>query len=212
MQYQKEQVRRDIVRAATDEFYRHGYHKASLRRICAQAGISVGNLYRYFDSRDSLFDEVVGKLYADIMYLVKDRIFDNDSGYDLKAIAYELYGYFVNNYGQEKKKILILLQGSEGSRYEKAAKSICTMMEKRIHDEYFSSIEGSEIDFACGVLANTFLQGAIRILNMSDCPEMSAKLLHDLLIIVFDDVQSRLDSIKGRVIGDLTGADQIKEA
>jgi len=48
MQYQKEEVRARILGAALDEFEEHGYLAAQVRRIAERAGVSTGNLYRYF--------------------------------------------------------------------------------------------------------------------------------------------------------------------
>ncbi len=47
--------RRDqILDAARTCFVRSGFHAASMQDICAQAGMSPGNLYRYFASKEAL--------------------------------------------------------------------------------------------------------------------------------------------------------------
>ena len=43
-----------ILDAAKECFVRHGFHSASMQQICAAAGMSAGNLYRYFPSKDAL--------------------------------------------------------------------------------------------------------------------------------------------------------------
>ncbi len=43
-----------ILDAAKECFVRHGFHSASMQQICAAAGMSAGNLYRYFASKDAL--------------------------------------------------------------------------------------------------------------------------------------------------------------
>ena len=35
-------------------FARSGFHKASMQDICAEAGMSAGNLYRYFRSKEAI--------------------------------------------------------------------------------------------------------------------------------------------------------------
>ena len=45
--------RRDEILAAAQRcFARSGFHGASMQDICAEAGMSPGNLYRYFPSKD----------------------------------------------------------------------------------------------------------------------------------------------------------------
>ena len=196
MQYQKEEIRTAIVHAATEEFFTYGYEKASLRGICTRAGTSVGNLYRYFENRDKIFDEVVGTLYRNIMYLVREQIFDRKNGYDLKEIADALSGHILQNYGLERKRLLVLLEKSKGSRYENARSEICDMMKERIRQEYYPQEEDEEVQFLCEVMANTFLEGVIRIVRENHAPEISAKLFHDLFLIVFDDAEERLARIR----------------
>ncbi len=46
--------RTEILDAAERCFARDGFHQASMQQICAEAGMSPGNLYRYFPSKEAL--------------------------------------------------------------------------------------------------------------------------------------------------------------
>lgn len=46
--------REAILRAACEVFVRDGFHAASMKDICAVAGMSPGSVYRYFRSKDDL--------------------------------------------------------------------------------------------------------------------------------------------------------------
>jgi TetR/AcrR family transcriptional regulator, repressor for uid operon len=46
--------RTEILKAAERCFARAGFHQASMHDICAEAGMSPGNLYRYFPSKEAL--------------------------------------------------------------------------------------------------------------------------------------------------------------
>jgi len=46
--------RAEILDAAQRCFARSGFHQASMQEICAEAGMSPGNLYRYFPSKEAL--------------------------------------------------------------------------------------------------------------------------------------------------------------
>ena len=49
-----EDRRRQILRAAMTCFGRRGFHLTTMNDISAEAGISVGLIYRYFDSKDAV--------------------------------------------------------------------------------------------------------------------------------------------------------------
>ena len=52
---QRQADRRDeILSAAQRCFVRSGFHQTSMQEICAEAGMSPGNLYRYFPSKEAL--------------------------------------------------------------------------------------------------------------------------------------------------------------
>ena len=46
--------RADILDAAARCFARLGFHQTSMQQICAEAGMSAGNLYRYFPSKEAI--------------------------------------------------------------------------------------------------------------------------------------------------------------
>lgn len=46
--------RDEILAAAQTCFARSGFHQTSMQEICAQAGMSPGNLYRYFRSKEEI--------------------------------------------------------------------------------------------------------------------------------------------------------------
>lgn len=46
--------KREILRAASVVFRRHGLHAAGMREIAAEAGMHAGNLYYYFENKQAL--------------------------------------------------------------------------------------------------------------------------------------------------------------
>lgn len=51
--------RQRILAAAAACFARDGFHAASMQKICAEAGMSPGALYRYFPSKESIIAAIV---------------------------------------------------------------------------------------------------------------------------------------------------------
>ncbi len=48
-----------IFDVAAKEFASHGFHKANINVIAANAGISIGTMYKYFSSKEDLFSETL---------------------------------------------------------------------------------------------------------------------------------------------------------
>lgn len=57
--------RAEILAAAARCFVRSGFHQASMQEICAEAGMSPGNLYRYFPSKEAIIAGIAERDRAD---------------------------------------------------------------------------------------------------------------------------------------------------
>ncbi|WP_395693268.1 TetR/AcrR family transcriptional regulator [Nocardioides sp.] len=60
-----EQTRRTIVAAALRLFRDHGYGRTTMRAIASEAGVSVGNAYYYFGSKEHLVQAFYDQLQAE---------------------------------------------------------------------------------------------------------------------------------------------------
>lgn len=49
---------KNILEAAVEEFQDHGYRGAKTTRIASKAGVSSRTLYKHFDSKEALFQEI----------------------------------------------------------------------------------------------------------------------------------------------------------
>src|SRR5918993_1196386 len=58
--------REEILNAAQACFARAGFHQTSMQEICAEAGMSPGNLYRYFPSKESLIAGIAERDRAEV--------------------------------------------------------------------------------------------------------------------------------------------------
>ena len=58
--------RSEILSAAQRCFVRSGFHQTSMQEICAEAGMSAGNLYRYFPSKEGLIAGIAERDRAEV--------------------------------------------------------------------------------------------------------------------------------------------------
>ena len=63
---QQSDRRAEILAAAQRCFVRSGFHGASMQDICAEAGMSPGNLYRYFPSKEALIAGIAERDRAEV--------------------------------------------------------------------------------------------------------------------------------------------------
>jgi len=61
------ETRARILAAALEEAGKSGFHRASVARIAARAGVAVGNLNYHFGSRGELLRELMGSLMAELL-------------------------------------------------------------------------------------------------------------------------------------------------
>lgn len=63
--------RQQILDAARSCFLRNGFHSTSMQDVIAEAGLSVGAVYRYFPSKTELIRATVGQLVGEVEATLK---------------------------------------------------------------------------------------------------------------------------------------------
>src|SRR5262249_26576589 len=79
--------RAEILAAAERCFAQSGFHGASMQEICAEAGMSPGNLYRYFPSKDSIILGIVERDRAEVTQQLAEAPFSADFFGTLEGLA-----------------------------------------------------------------------------------------------------------------------------
>ena len=62
--------RKLLIEAAKKEFLEKGYNKASLRNICAKAGMTTGALYFFFNNKENLYSSIVNPPIEELKKIV----------------------------------------------------------------------------------------------------------------------------------------------
>jgi TetR/AcrR family transcriptional regulator, cholesterol catabolism regulator len=123
VQVLKLEVRDAFVRAAASAIAEHGYPATTMAVVAERAGFSVGNLYKYFASKQQLLDAVVPpELLSELERLTRARIralgqtkdvreLANDAEYH--ALAGELLDYCLKH----RLAVVIALARAEGTPF-----------------------------------------------------------------------------------------------
>ncbi|CBV43968.1 TetR/AcrR family transcriptional regulator [Halomonas elongata] len=115
----KTAVRTRILAAAAEAFAREGFAAARLTDIAAEAGVSTGNLYRYYPNKAALFDAVVPRaVAARLLWLIRARVRELGTLVEWRsatspgsARAAALLDFWI----ERRLPVVILLAGAQGS-------------------------------------------------------------------------------------------------
>ena len=114
-----------LIESAKKEFLEKGYNKASLRSICADAGLTTGALYFFFENKADLYSAIVDPPLNGLKQILA-RHFEEDrreaamisspDGLDMdhSRISDMIVGYIYENYDS----FILLLTASENTIYE----------------------------------------------------------------------------------------------
>jgi len=200
MQVLKEEVRRKIKKAALYEFERNGYQKTSMRSVALSAGVTVGNLYRYFKNKDDIFNVIIQPAFQEIYKFInefaryKNTIFSEKKQKDNFIKTFE--ESLIRIYIQHRSELVILLNGSKGSQMENAREQIISLIAGRIKKEAFPRMEKKRItaedDFLAQVLAASFIEGISLVLNKYRNKEKTKELFTQFTHIYFRNLLNEL--------------------
>jgi len=183
MQYQKEEVRVKIITAATEEFERVGFSKASIIKIAKNSNVPVGNLYRYFKSKDMLFEAIV-KSACDNLPIIIENIYAKDVTLDRNAkemadiIAFNITEIY-KKYGRQ---IMILANMSTGSKYEHYISNLVDSIIELFEKGLYGNIN-SEHKIMAKIIGFGFMNGLLTIIK--EVPEKNIEEYAKKLIIYY---------------------------
>lgn len=101
----KRQSRQDLLPAARATIFNAaaqvvgelGYERASIKRITQAAGIAEGTFYLYFESRQSLFDQLLPHFGSDMLAFVARRIAGARDIFDMEERGFRAFFLFLKD-------------------------------------------------------------------------------------------------------------------
>lgn len=136
-QYRKTDVQRGILAAAAKVFAKGGYADATMGSIAQAAGVSVGNLYRYYPGKKALYGAVVtDELVATFLDLLRRRVASLDGVLDVRTlpptapfhgISEDLMAFCIAN----RLGVVILLGRARGTPHERFAAGVAEELIER---------------------------------------------------------------------------------
>lgn len=91
-------TRRRLLDAAEAVFSELGFHDASVVKITDAAGVAAGTFYLYFDSKKSVFDELVRDLNRRIRHAMREGSDTGETRLQRELLGFEAYFRFTSEH------------------------------------------------------------------------------------------------------------------
>ena len=147
----KDEVEESIAGAALAVFARKGFRRATMAEIAREARVSTGNIYRYFASKNALFDALVSDAFvARFVGLMRDRADALEGVEDYRAlgpgaafhlVSGELLDFAIGN----RLRVVILLGRCQGTRHEGLAERLISDLMERTMNHFQLLRPGLEV-------------------------------------------------------------------
>ncbi len=173
-QFLKDEVREKIKEGAVAVFTEKGFKATSIKEIAAKAEVSVGNVYRYFDNKDALYNAVIEGVHKgviDILDFVKINNIYRDVLTDAEFIPmiYEPMRQFYALYQRERKVFDMLMKNGVDVHYEETIGTIIGILKSYLYsfwgiEHYRNGLSEAEVS----ALTNAIVFAVIDLLSYGD--------------------------------------------
>lgn len=157
-------VRREtVLQTGIDEFSALGFENANINVIAKKAGISIGLMYKYFETKEDLFILCLEEAISELHRVIAEVLDSDDKILD------------------RAEKLIRAIQKTSGkeSRYVKLYNEITKMSGEKNVRYYAEQIESISYEAYAGFLAKAKEEGDIR----SDCDERLFAFFFDSLLM-----------------------------
>lgn len=188
MQYLKKNVYDKIYAAAVEEFKACGYANASIRNIAYNAEVSVGNVYRYFTDKESLYLAIINPFIESVKSGIESGMMV--PGTTTIENARHLVKFLMKN-----RDVLLIICKGETSYYDKFVDYILDVASAKIKDIFAREVENideivSSHDFY-NVITQSFVYSLFKILKDDEDVATQERKCCELITFYFGNLKSR---------------------
>lgn len=185
MRHEVTGVTEALINNARQEFLKYGFHKASLRRICAASKVSTNSVYTRFGGKDELFDAVVKETADGLMKIYLESIkkaetADNVSmAMDAGSEGTDIVLEYIYQHEDECKLIFCYAAGTKYEDYFDKLAAIEESYYKEFAKNY--SKDGKKIDdFFIHVFCRTGWQYVYELLSHNKNYDEAVRYMRDV--------------------------------
>ncbi len=182
----KEDVRKKILINATNEFYEKGFSGASMRKIARTSKMVVGNVYRYFKSKEALFTATVSPAFQEVVKLISLDILHEPEAIKDNTFLDPILNEMAKVCAVYPKEIVIILDRYIGTKNYTLLEDIKKIVTTRIKKD-LPNIAENQVD----LIYSLILRGVLHILQNTK-KELIEEELKRFFIFLFKDIQTRI--------------------
>lgn len=174
MQILKDSTRERLELSAIKLFKANGYEKVSMRKIALDADMTVGNIYRYYDNKNHLFESILQPALNEILALVSDEIADAipDTSQQNYEFVSNVISVFLEIHKRYADVLNILVYSCEGSTLDNPAELVSQLIAKRLGNliAIYADMNNLKLDaqFLADMLCRALVDNFIEILYKFD--------------------------------------------
>jgi AcrR family transcriptional regulator len=158
MQILKDEIRYKILVVSENIFYQKGFKEATTRSIANEVGISVSNLYLYYENKEAIFDAVIEEYYKYFLFSYEKFFEHQDENTEMTVSISNL---IQKNIVEDHKKFVILSDKSQGTRYEGFKQQLITALNQHMYSQVNKDLVLNESILY--ILSKNFIEGIIEI-------------------------------------------------
>lgn len=181
---EKDEKRREIVKAAIRCFSRNGYHNTKVQDITKSIGISTGTFYIYFKNKRDIFVEVIDEIFSTIVGDAAEAIKQANGPLEKLIVRGEVFYKNYSKYDEILHQIRSEMAGEDNwprTRIKTAYKELTTPVIREIENGIKQGL-WREVD---AELAAYALTGLVEIMSLR--LKLDNKYCHeDVMMFIFD--------------------------
>ncbi|MBF4691578.1 TetR/AcrR family transcriptional regulator [Fusibacter ferrireducens] len=147
----KEEIKNRIIESGINCFMANGFQKTTMKEISEDSGISVGNLYRYFPNKRSLYDEIIKPFYLGIELMTKEvhATIEQEEKPDIDFLTSRAYKRLFELFQNQRRIAGIVIRDPGSLEFHETMSTFINMLsaslkvsfemytQKQMHDEIF---------------------------------------------------------------------------
>ena len=189
MQYKKQDISDRILEAGRKEYAKNGYRGANISVIASEAGVPVGNLYRYYDGKMGLLTAIVRPAYIQVPKMMND-LFETQSD-DAHGNAKRIIEKLLEVYDKYGADLLILADKCATTRYEDFFDKLVEKCDSLLLKRLFENPDEDDL-FFCRTISHTFINAVFDVLRRGGERESIKTMLERVVVFCFGDISGRV--------------------
>ncbi|KXL53443.1 nucleoid occlusion factor SlmA [Anaerotignum neopropionicum] len=160
MQVLKDEVRLQILQVAEKLFCEKGFLETTTRGIAKEVGISVSNLYLYYENKEMLFNAVADPIFHEFVTGFQKLMTHEDQTEELNQNISFVIGKMI---AVSKGKFLLIFEKSKGTRYEGFREEIIALVQKHVMEQMNDKVDDKAL--MSKIFAQNLIEGIIAVVK-----------------------------------------------